>query len=77
MRPKITIIKLELRSSIVDVSMPADDPNIPLQLLIFACQTFMSTVTCIAELSRWEHVSMKEKMDLCALYVPYAVIGKF
>ncbi|KAF2091756.1 hypothetical protein K490DRAFT_61186 [Saccharata proteae CBS 121410] len=54
-----------------------DDPKVPLHLLIYACQTGMTTVTCIADYLSWQNFSSEQKMSLGALYVPYLALACF
>jgi len=53
-----------------------DDPLVPLQLLVFALETAVTTLTCTLEMLSWEGYSPEEQTRLCALYVPYLVLGK-
>ncbi|KAF2452760.1 transmembrane protein 6/97 [Lineolata rhizophorae] len=53
-----------------------DDSKLPLGMLIFGCQTFFTTFTCIADFLSWEDYSLQEKIDLGTLYVPYLALGK-
>lgn len=53
-----------------------DDPKVPLHLLIFALETAITTLTCLAEMLSWTTHSAEQKIQLCYLYVPYLALGK-
>jgi hypothetical protein len=53
-----------------------DDPKVPLQLLIFAMQAGLTTLTCIAEYLGWENFTVEQKCWLGTLYVPYLALCK-
>ena len=52
----------------------ADDPKVPIQLLIYAVQTAVTTATCIADYLSWSGFSNTEKIELGKLYVPYLAL---
>ena len=52
----------------------AEDPNVPIQLLIYAVQTAVTTATCIADYLSWSNFSNAEKIELGKLYVPYLAL---
>ena len=54
----------------------ADDPLIPLHLLVFAVQTGVTTLTCVADMMSWTAVTRGEKWALGALYGPYLALGE-
>lgn len=54
-----------------------DNPQVSVQLLIFAVQTAITTLTCTVEMLSWEGYSRAEQLRLCGLYVPYLLLGKF
>ncbi|KAF1813317.1 hypothetical protein P152DRAFT_415194 [Eremomyces bilateralis CBS 781.70] len=54
-----------------------DDPKIPLHLLIYGCQTAVTTLTCISEYLSWPGYTSQEKLNLGYLYVPYLVLSVF
>ena len=54
-----------------------DDVKIPIHLLIYATQTAMTTLTCIADYLSWTTVSSAEKLELGKLYVPYLALCEF
>lgn len=56
------------------LTVPQDDPKVPLQLLIFAMATAITTLTCIAEYLSYPGYSDQEKLNLSQLYVPYLVL---
>ena len=55
---------------------PVDDPKLPLQLLIYAVQTAITTSTCIADYLSWSGFSNAQKIELGKLYVPYLAVCK-
>lgn len=52
-----------------------DDALVPLQLLVFALETAVTTLTCTLEMLSWEGYSVEEQSRLCALYVPYLALA--
>lgn len=44
---------------------------LPVHLLVYATQTAITTTTCIAEYLSWTHLTVADKLNLGALYVPY------
>ncbi|OCK79314.1 hypothetical protein K432DRAFT_383163 [Lepidopterella palustris CBS 459.81] len=54
-----------------------DDPKLPLHLLLFATQTGLTTLTCIADYLSWPSFSLDEKLKLGGLYVPYLFLAVF
>lgn len=54
----------------------ADDPKVPIHLLMYACQTGITTMTCIAEYLSWESFTNEQKLSLSSLYVPYLALCK-
>ena len=53
----------------------SDDPLVPLHLLIWSVQTFITTLVCIVEYCAWEGVSNAEVISLSTLYGPYCALG--
>lgn len=53
----------------------ADDPKLPIHLLIFAMQAGVTTLTCIADYMSWTVISSAQKAKLHQLYVPYLALG--
>ena len=49
----------------------------PIQLLIYAVQTAVTTATCISEYLSWSEFSNVEKIELGKLYVPYLAVCKY
>ncbi|KAK7539818.1 transmembrane protein 6/97 [Phyllosticta citribraziliensis] len=56
-------------------ALPKDDPKVPLHLLVYACQTALTTLTCIAEFWGWSDYSNEQKLALSGLYVPYLAVS--
>ncbi|KAL8653180.1 MAG: hypothetical protein Q9210_002253 [Variospora velana] len=52
-------------------------PLVPVHLLVYAVQTAVTTVTCIAEYLSWTHLSTGDKVNLGYLYVPYLALSVF
>ena len=55
---------------------PADRPLLALNLLIFALETAITTLTCVVEVASWDGYTAGQKGDLYSLYVPYLVVGE-
>ena len=53
-----------------------DDVLIPLHLLVWACETAVTTLTCIVEAMSWAGFSGHERTALAQLYVPYLLLGE-
>ena len=51
-------------------------PLLPIHLLIYATQTSITTLTCIAEYLSWTHLTVSDKINLGYLYVPYLALCK-
>ncbi|KXL44651.1 hypothetical protein M433DRAFT_155571 [Acidomyces richmondensis BFW] len=54
-----------------------NDPKVPINLLIYAIQTAITTSTCIADYLSWSDFSNSEKFELGKLYVPYLALSLF
>ena len=54
-----------------------DDALVPLHLLVWACETALTTLTCVVEAMSWDGFSGQEKMALAQLYVPYLLLGEY
>ncbi|KAK8243334.1 transmembrane protein 6/97 [Phyllosticta capitalensis] len=54
-----------------------DDPKVPLHLLVYACQTGFTTLTCIADYLGWTDYSNEQKLALSYLYMPYLAVSVF
>lgn len=52
-----------------------DDSRVPLHLLVYACETAITTFTCIIEVTTWTMLSNEEKIQLGYLYGPYFALG--
>ena len=52
-----------------------DHPLVPLHLLVWAVQTAVTTLTCVADYTSWD-VSAEEKWSLGQLYLPYLALGR-
>ncbi|KAL1969844.1 hypothetical protein VTN77DRAFT_7353 [Rasamsonia byssochlamydoides] len=48
-----------------------DDPLVPLHLLIWAVQAFLTTLTCLVEVWSWTDRTREEKANISMLYGPY------
>jgi hypothetical protein len=49
---------------------------VPLHLLIWACETALTTLTCLVEAMSWEGFTGQEKVALAQIYGPYLLLGK-
>jgi len=54
-----------------------NDAKVPIHLLVYAVQTAITTMTCIADYLSWTNVTAEEKITLGYLYVPYLALCKF
>ncbi|KAI9367287.1 transmembrane protein 6/97 [Aspergillus egyptiacus] len=52
-----------------------DDPLVPLHLLVFGFQSFITSWTCLFEVWDWEDRTVAEKQNLTMLYAPYVALG--
>ncbi|KAL2217828.1 putative integral membrane protein [Thermoascus aurantiacus ATCC 26904] len=52
-----------------------DDPLVPLNLLVWAVQTVITTVACLAEVWSWTDRTQEQKSNLTMLYAPYALLA--
>ncbi|KAF2484965.1 transmembrane protein 6/97 [Neohortaea acidophila] len=52
-----------------------DDPKLPIHLLVYAVQTAVTTLTCIADYLSWTGFSNAQKIELGKLYVPYLALS--
>lgn len=52
-----------------------DDPLVPVQLLVFGFQSFLTSWTCLCEVWAWEDRTVAEKQNLTTLYGPYVALG--
>lgn len=48
---------------------------VPVHLLAWAVQTFITTLTCLMEAWGWEDRTDEQKWKLTGLYAPYAAFG--
>ncbi|KAL4818448.1 transmembrane protein 6/97 [Aspergillus spinulosporus] len=54
-----------------------DDPLVPVHLLVFGFQSFITSWTCLIEVWSWEDRTIAEKQNLTTLYGPYVALGAF
>lgn len=73
----IYAIVVDLVCVILTVKSNADDPKVPVHLLIYAMQTAITTSTCIADYLSWSNFSSSEKIELGKLYVPYLALCEY
>lgn len=57
--------------------MCTDDPVVPIQLLLWAVHTTVTTLTCLAEMISVEELLNQEKLVLTQFYMPYLLVGMF
>lgn len=53
-----------------------DDPLVPLHLLIFGLQAFLTSTVCLVEVWSWADRSVAQKQNISMLYGPYVALGK-
>ncbi|OGM50611.1 integral membrane protein [Aspergillus bombycis] len=54
-----------------------DDPLVPMHLLVFGVQSFVTSSACLAEVWGWDDRTVAQKQDLTMLYAPYVMLGAF
>ncbi|KAF2019487.1 hypothetical protein BU24DRAFT_419104 [Aaosphaeria arxii CBS 175.79] len=56
-----------------------NDPRLPLGLLVFALETSITTITCLAEMLSWEELSAAQRglQGLGGMYGGYLALGVF
>ncbi|ETI27416.1 hypothetical protein G647_09606 [Cladophialophora carrionii CBS 160.54] len=52
-----------------------EHPLVPLNLLVFALEVAITTLTCLADISSWKTYTSAQKNDLYSLYVPYLILA--
>lgn len=59
--------------------MIRNDPRVPLALLVFALETSITTLTCLAEMLSWEELTPVQRgvQGLGGMYGAYLAVGKF
>lgn len=57
--------------------MRVDDPMVPVHLLVFGVQSFVTSLPCLAEVWSWTDRTVVEKQNLTMLYSPYVALGMF
>ncbi|KAJ5466664.1 hypothetical protein N7539_009393 [Penicillium diatomitis] len=56
-------------------SVLTDHPLIPVHLLVFGVQAFVTSLTCLVDVWSWTDRSMEEKQQITYLYGPYVALG--
>ncbi|KAE8376011.1 transmembrane protein 6/97 [Aspergillus bertholletiae] len=54
-----------------------DDPLVPIHLLVFGIESFVTSSACLAEVWGWDDRTVAQKQDLTMLYGPYVMLGAF
>lgn len=52
-----------------------DHPLVPVHLLVFGIQAFITSLTCLADVWSWSDRSVAQKQQLTMLYSPYVALG--
>ncbi|KAJ5220717.1 uncharacterized protein N7469_009604 [Penicillium citrinum] len=52
-------------------------PLVPVHILIFGIQAFVTSLTCLVEVWAWEDRSSSEKWNITSLYGPYVALGAY
>ncbi|BDD56200.1 hypothetical protein MAP00_001675 [Monascus purpureus] len=52
-----------------------DDPLVPVHLLPWAVQAFVTSLTCLVDVWNWEDRTVDEKTNITMLYAPYVALG--
>lgn len=63
--------------TITNHSLPPDHPLIPVHLLIFAIQAFVTSLTCLIDVWSWPDRTTAEKTQITYLYGPYVALGEY
>ncbi|KAJ5812630.1 hypothetical protein N7474_008931 [Penicillium riverlandense] len=50
-------------------------PMVPVHLLVFGVQAFITSLTCLADVWTWPDRSVAEKQQITTLYGPYVALG--
>ncbi|CAL5874197.1 uncharacterized protein PFLUO_LOCUS8485 [Penicillium psychrofluorescens] len=50
-------------------------PMVPVHLLVFGVQAFVTSLTCLADVWAWPDRSVAEKRQITTLYGPYVALG--
>ncbi|KAI5298400.1 hypothetical protein KEM56_004095 [Ascosphaera pollenicola] len=53
-----------------------DNAMVPVHLLVWAVQTTITTLTCLADVWGWTDRTFEQKRQLTALYGPYILFGE-
>lgn len=54
-----------------------DHPLVPVHLLVFGVEAFVTSLTCLVDVWSWPDRSIAEKQQLTMLYGPYVALGGF
>ncbi|KAJ5595728.1 hypothetical protein VI817_004909 [Penicillium citrinum] len=54
-----------------------EHPLVPVHILIFGIQAFVTSLTCLVEVWAWEDRSSSEKWNITSLYGPYVALGAY
>ncbi|KKK14357.1 hypothetical protein P175DRAFT_0445369 [Aspergillus ochraceoroseus IBT 24754] len=57
------------------VALLRDDPLVPVHLLVFGIQSFLTSLTCLVEVWGWDDRTVTEKQNITMLYGPYVALG--
>lgn len=61
---------------LLTVKCCSDHILVPLNLLVFALETAITTLTCVVDVGAWTGYTALQRNDLYALYVPYLIVGE-
>ncbi|GIJ91291.1 hypothetical protein Asppvi_010256 [Aspergillus pseudoviridinutans] len=54
-----------------------DKAMVPVHLLVFGVQAFVTSLTCLVQMWSWEDRTVAQKQSLTMLYGPYVALGAF
>ncbi|PYH48921.1 EXPERA domain-containing protein [Aspergillus saccharolyticus JOP 1030-1] len=54
-----------------------DNPLVPVNLLVFGVQSFLTSAICLVEVWSWTDRSVVQKQNITMLYGPYVALGAF
>lgn len=55
----------------------ADDPQVPLQLLVFAAEAGFTTLPCVCEVLSWPEPTPQQRAGLIGMYGAYLALSVF
>lgn len=69
--------KNAISSQLTQFPIDLDHPLVPVHLLVFGVQAFITTMTSLVVVWSWTDRSVAEKQQLTMLYAPYMALGMY